>query len=182
MQYWLFVSFKIKISVFTCIEFHEWLSDLFFYIAFHSCDKFRPALRVYSTGGYDYMNAIVFEVNIRMLVSVCCCCFFLKNPLVSREWNILIFHNRESMKERISFWLNHHCKNRLQICGISEWLQFIDHRYVKPDIAWSGKNKIQFIFCNVHLDVYLSSRCFFFYHYCILTTNSVWINQNTIAW
>ena len=46
-------------------------SVTFFYIAFHSGDRFRPAVRVYSTGGYDYMNAIiVFEVNIRMLVFV----------------------------------------------------------------------------------------------------------------
>ena len=34
MQYWLFVSFKIKIPVFTCIEFYEWLSDFYLTLRF----------------------------------------------------------------------------------------------------------------------------------------------------
>ena len=35
-----------------------------------SGDRFRSSLRVYSVGGYDYMNAVMVEVNIRMLMFV----------------------------------------------------------------------------------------------------------------
>ena len=69
------------ILVFTCIEFCEWLSDLYFYIAFPSGDRFRSSLTVYSIGGYDYRNAVMVEVNIRMFMFI----FFNKNQLLSGE-------------------------------------------------------------------------------------------------
>ena len=40
------------------------VTNLYFFVAFPSDDRYRPSLKVYPGGGNDYINAVIVVVNI----------------------------------------------------------------------------------------------------------------------